>query len=381
MKNQKYFIGAMIAILVVVYIIIRSGENLGSDFEKVRLKTDSDMGLNMKSNTFRFTRRPLPPPSAPTWGSFKTAPITPAAVTVSVDKNQDILKTIAKKVADKLKDEKKKKAKKVAAAKKKKGVTLIKTADSRVSRAMRRLDDGMSSKRPPIVPVAFARPPQQGQASPQSAGADDEKEDVRTLEDWQSALLRRANPEETESLIAQYQKNELGDPKWAFALAEQMLESDDEEIQKQGVTVLDRLPSEPSFALLTKYSKVPDHPQAALLKKSLDSYAAYEKLTILERSVRSTNATIQIQAAKSIDQSGQKNLASTPQSPRGQRGETGTATSTAVHLRYQQTVVILEAAHDRSKSIPGQAAITETINNLNEMLGARTNPSVEIANQ
>src|SRR5687768_6824719 len=103
----------MFAILVVVWIIIRSGENLGSDFEKVRLKTDVDMGLNVKSNTFRFTRRPLPPPSAPTWGSFKSAPIAPATVVVASDKNQDILKTLAKKVSDKLKDEKKKKAKKI----------------------------------------------------------------------------------------------------------------------------------------------------------------------------------------------------------------------------------------------------------------------------
>jgi len=361
MKNPKHFVGIMIGILFVVWIILRSSENLGTDLQKNRISTDTQTGLNIKSNTFTIGHK-KPMPIAPSWGSFKSQPEESKSVEPAKDKNEDLLKKIVQKANDKMKA--KKKEKKIA-KRKKRGVKLINTAQSRVERALGKFGENFKSQSG-VVPVSFAVPRPMEKATSEI----EEPKKLRTLEDWEHLLLRQANTQAVEELIEAYKKNELGQKEWLFILAEQMIESDNVEIQKNGLVVLDAVPSEKSFSILAKHSaQYDDEEMNQSIKKSLDIYSfQIEFLTVLEKSVLGNDPVVQIQGSKSIELSADYHL-----TQRGRSRRSTISAAAAPRERFVTTHLVLTAASQKAQNPDAKSAIDHAIT----VVESKLNPSIQ----
>lgn len=357
MKNPKYLVAIMIGILLAVGMAIKSGENFGEDLKKNRLTLDDSTTLKIKGNTFTH-ETPPPKPMAPKWGSFKTEPQT-TIVKAPVDKNAELLKTLAKKVADKLKNDKKKKK---VAQKKKRGVKLIATNQSRVDRALRRLDDGWESKSQP-VPVAFVVA-----KKPTPANGQEVTEEKLTLEDWKDLLLNGANPNATKQLLDAYQKNELGDKEWVFILAKEMIANNNPDIQAEGLKILDSVPSEQSFVVLVTQSQQEDSEEAKKeIEQSLLRYAqSIQHLSILENLVKSDEPLVQARAAELIQTSASIHLA---QNGRGRRGA-AQQTPAVPTARFESTLATLTALRQKpTTSEELKNTLDQTISTIRRYLG------------
>jgi hypothetical protein len=370
MKNPKYLIGFMVAILVIVWVSLKSVD-FDAGLKKNRIEGDTG-GLNVKRNTFAIAHKAAPKFMAPRWGSFKSEPQPVATVVAKPkDKNQDLLKTLAKKAADKLKEANKKR-KKALALRRRPGIHLINTGNSRVDRSLRKFDDGFGNENPVAMPVGYIALPVVEAVAADAA----RQQQSRSLEEWQALLLERANPQASGELIAAYQSNGLGQRSWAFLLAQQMLESQNPDVEAEGIKVLNAIPSEQSFAILAAQTGQHSDKVNKDIQKSIAVYPAnIQLLTVLERSVLSGDPLIQIQAADAIAQSAQAHLA--PQAPPAAGNDAGarppaaaaeTVVTPAMQARYMTTLNVLNTADQKTKNPEAKSHIEQAISTLNTLI-------------
>ncbi len=367
MKTPKYIVALMLAILVGVWLTLRSSQELGKDLQKNRINEDILTALNMKANTFTTIHKVVPPkPTAPKWGTFKTTTTETVAQVVDPDANRNILETLVKKASDKLKkpDAKKKKV----AAKKKPTVKLIASNNSRVERALRRLDDGFGRKSGDIIPLVAA-----GVAPvPLVEVIEEEKEKTKlTYSQWQALLFtqdEKAVDAGVTKLLEAYGNNELADRNWAFSLAQQMIEDQNPTIELGGVKILNSLPSTQSFTILVSQSKHHSEAVNLELEKSLDVYARQiSMLPILEASVRSSDPLVQTEAARLIEESARRHLLVADQ-PRNRRDprESGAPKTTA--QRYVTSLEAIKLASQRANDPEVKSILDQTANNLSAII-------------
>jgi len=276
-----------IAMLIIAYLISQKVQVASDDETEIqRISEIQPVSDNVRDLRDAFTK---------TWKGSKIAIAkqnleeSPGQITTSKPKSVTVKK-----------ENKKKKKRKVAKKKNRKGfeVQIVNNDRHRQSH-----DAPLFPRNEVAPPVAFIPPKDNKTNVPQ------------TVEEWMDRLINPINKENLDNLILSLQAGLITNELF-YAVVDELLEYDDEDVQNLGVIALGSTPSPQSFDRAVKFiAEDGDTKPASNARNIILNYKKLEFIQVLNNQLYSVDSTVQLQAAVLIRDSALDVIRSRPQDP------------------------------------------------------------------
>lgn len=294
--------------------------------------------------------------SVPQWGALKTAGVQPV--------NADSKTVLAKPIpAPPAKDKKDGSKKKKVAKKNKKRIPVI--------YVMPRLPD-----RPPSIATGVA---QVGgglagtPAKPAAPSAPHDLNNPRTLDDWETLILKPGSYQALNKLISKYQTRQIPED-WFYQIVDKLMSSSSKTHHTYGLVALSSSPSFASFERLSA-AKItdPDNDHRLIANSSMNQYQSLDYLSVLTEGLQASEKNTQIDAVSLLKRSAETNLEGDDEGTRGR----GTVTpASGQNTRYYQSLLTLVRSLTQSPDATLAASARSTLNTLQTLLGNKSDQVV-----